>query len=143
VSVIEHPASVAQAGGPTRVAVPESAVLQVGRPHRWHYKPQPPAPGYRVALAPYRLTALFEATDEGFVATCPQLATLGYGRDPESAMRDLTAATRDYLSILSEDSPPLSPEITHHTLFLPLLRFPDSSWFAAIVGLLGDGRDAS
>lgn len=142
-SVIEHPASVAQAGGPTRIAVPESAVLQVGKPHRWHYEPQPPAPGYRVVFAPYRLTALIEATDEGFVATCPQLATLGYGRDPGSAIQDLTAATWDYLSILSEDRPPLSPAITHHTLFLPLLRFPTSSWFAAIAGLLSAGQDAS
>ncbi len=142
-TVLDRPTA-AQAGGPTQlIGPPGFRVAHAGQECGWRYAASATrGRGYRIAVAPYRLTATIERTDEGFVATCPQLETLGYGPDRESAIADLIDATDDYMAVLDEDRPPLSPRIEHHALFLPLRGFPHHSWFAAIVEVRHDGQDA-
>lgn len=95
---------------------------------------------YRLPRRP-QLTAVIERTEEGFVATAPQLDSLGYGGDPFSAITDLIDATREYLAVLAEDDIPLSPRTAPHAAYVSLLAVPGSSWFAAITG--ERGQDAS
>ena len=133
-----------QVGGPSQFGTPESAGVQVGEPRRVHYRGEPGGHAYRVAMAPFRLTAVLERTEEGFVASSPELETLGYGADPTSAVSDLVEATRDYLSLLAESDTPLSPRIAHHAWYLPLLRVPPNTWFAAFIGtFFPNGPDAA
>jgi len=87
---------------------------------------------YRVSVAPARLTAVVDETDEGFTARSPELNSLGYGPDPDAALADLTEAVRDYLTFLVEKRPTLAPEVAHHETYLDLLSAPEASWFAAV-----------
>lgn len=133
----------AQAGGPTQLSTPESAVIQVGQSQRIHYLAERRGGVYRVTVARFRLAAVIESTEEGFVATCPQLETLGYGTDPPRAIADLVDATRDYLSLLAESNIPLSPRIVPHARYTPLLRVPPVVWFASVTSIPHSGSDAA
>jgi hypothetical protein len=127
---------VVAAGGPINVASLESdlSVAQAGTirarltyvPFEWH------GPSYVANVAPARLTAIISASDEGFVAECPELNSLGYGADERSALDDLIDSTCEYLTFLLEKQPELAPEVSHHALYLALLEVPARSWFAAV-----------
>jgi hypothetical protein len=135
----------APAGGPTHL---DSHELGRTPAHdsrgslRTQYRAVPRGRIYRVVVSPARLTAIIEATEDGFAATCPELESLGYGRLPQEALTDLIDATRDYLTMLAEDRPPLAPRIASHALYVPLLGVPDASWFAAVTVLGDPGQDA-
>lgn len=135
----------APVGGPIDIGSNESNLVQAGQVllRRLRYRPAPRGRIYRVVLAPQRLTALIERTEQGFVATCPQLDSLGYGPEPESALTDLMEATREYLSLLAEDHPPLAPRIASHALYVPLLATSQASWFAAVTTIGDPRQDAS
>jgi len=129
---------IAVAGGPAELIPNESNLRFASLPGevemRFRYGPTVFAGGaiYRVPMAPARLTAVISETDEGFVAESPEVGSLGYGQDPESAFADLQDAVRDHLTILAEKQPPLAPSVAHHARYLPLLTTPKASWFAAI-----------
>jgi hypothetical protein len=121
------------AGGPVQF-VPDDDLVVVGRASLRYGALVNRGRFYRVAIAPARLTAFVSETDDGFVAECPELSSLGYGPDPDSAVRDLHDAVRDYLTILAEKQPSLSPGVAHHAQYVQLLSTPEASWFASING---------
>lgn len=129
---------VAAAGGPTQIVPNESIYAVAGKEHLLYVALAKRGLSYRVALAPARLTAFVNATDEGFVAESPELGSLGYGPDAEAAVADLRDAVRDYLTVLAEKHPPLSPRVAHHARYVQLLNTPEASWFAAINGPVAD-----
>ena len=88
----------AYAGGPTRDDGPASAIIQVGHAFSLRYRSQPRGHIYRLTISTPRLAALVEQTESGFVATCPQLETLGYGPSAVEARGDLTDATRVFVN---------------------------------------------
>jgi len=137
---------VATVGGPTQTGAPESEPLSVGVERTKIVYRHPVLRGrvYSLKLsASARLIATIVPTDEGFVARCRELGSLGYGPDPQAALDDLIEATSEYLTFLSEDKPPLAPEIAHHSIYVALLGVPVAAWFVAISELQRPVRDAT
>lgn len=127
-------AQIAAAGGPTQLVTPESDLALSGDGGALlRYAPFARGVGtYRVVLAPARLTAVITETDEGNLARCPELESLGYGASPEEALADLVEATREYLTVLSEERPKFAPQVAHHARYVRLLDAPAGSWFASV-----------
>lgn len=127
-------AEIAAAGGPAQLVAPESDLALSGEGEvRLRYGPFTRSAGaYRVLLAPARLTAAITATDEGHVARCLELESLGYGATAEVALADLVEATCQYLTVLAEERPKLAPQVAHHERYVRLLDAPAGSWFASV-----------
>lgn len=121
---------VAIAGGPAAPSSTGELISTYGQNMRYVSYP-PHGSVYRIPVTP-RLTAYVEPTDDGFVATCPQLESLGYGADAVGAFLQLLEATQEYLTYLSDQQPLLSPRVAHHKAYVRLLEVPVTSWFAAI-----------
>lgn len=131
------------AGGPTELVPEESPPLTLGSLFLRYAARVIDSGVYRVRLLPRRPTALIAPTEQGFVAECPELGSLGYGETQDAALDDLRAAIREYLTVLVEKDLDLAPSVAHHARYVDLLGAPEQSWFAAINVSKAEAPDAA
>ncbi len=124
----------ATAGGPIEIAGPGKQPDIVGEDQPWKVRYKAPtlneASRYSVSVVKRRLSAVFTRGDEGWIARCPELGSLGYGESVTEAFEDLHRAAQDYLEVIKDKA--LSPENEQHGVYTALLRVSQDSWFAFI-----------
>jgi predicted RNase H-like HicB family nuclease len=91
----------------------------------------PASTSYRVALSP-RLRIGLRQSEQGWIASAPELNALGDGDTAEAAMESLGDSIEQYLEYVRDDKPQLAPAIAHHAAFVALLHVPRALWFASV-----------
>lgn len=79
-----------------------------------------------------RVTARFAQEEGGVWASVPELDIAAEGESLGEALVSLIETMREWLTYLSEEAPPLTPELESQRRYVALLDAPEFSWFRRI-----------